>query len=144
MPLLPAVLASLPVRRHFRILSLASFFRGRTSLGFDQLLGRFAFRGRLLIGRRPANGAQQGRWFPVLVGGLGVTVLLLPPWTYVGARCRHDLSRLSDFLEQSRFGEARKLAQNLAALDADQKLKGHSLPQVMAELDRLVRELEAH
>jgi tetratricopeptide (TPR) repeat protein len=138
-PLLPAVRANLLSALLSHPL-IGVVLRAAPALGLTSSAALLAV---VLIGRRPANGAQQGRWFPVLVGGLGVTVLLLPPWTYVGARCRHDLSRLSDFLEQSRFGEARKLAQNLAALDADQKLKGRPLPQVTAEIERLVRELEA-
>jgi tetratricopeptide (TPR) repeat protein len=77
------------------------------------------------------------------LAGVGCLVLLLPPATYVGARCRHDVARLGEFLEQARFGEAKTLATNLVALDPGREWNGRRLPQVTADIDRIVSGLES-
>jgi tetratricopeptide (TPR) repeat protein len=77
-----------------------------------------------------------------LLGSAGVAALF-PPATYLDARCRHDLVRLGEYLEQSRLGEARTLAQGLVTLDAGRTFNGRPLPEVALALDQAVKELEA-
>ncbi len=98
----------------------------------------------VLIGGRRAEGHRGGWGHAAAIGALGTVVLLLPPAIYVRARCQHDLTRLGQFLEQSRFGEARTLVHGLLALDADKEWNGHPLPKVAANIDRIVRALESH
>lgn len=75
--------------------------------------------------------------------GLGVVILLLPPAIHVRARCRHDVARLGELLEQQRFGEARTLARRLLLLDAGRTWNERPLPQVAEEIDRAVAVLES-
>ena len=79
----------------------------------------------------------------VALGVLGLAALFLLPATYIQARGRHDLVRLTDLLEQSRLGEARALLGRLLALQPSAELEGHPLREVAAELERMVRELES-
>lgn len=90
--------------------------------------------------RRDGRGSPVG---VVALGALALAALFLLPATYIEARCRHDLGRLTDLLEQSRLGEARELLRGLVALQPSAELKGHPLPEVAAELERMVHELES-
>ncbi len=78
----------------------------------------------------------------LLVGG-GIAVLLLLPATYVDARCRHDVVRLGELLEQSRLGEARALVGRLLALNSQRQCQGRPLPQIAADLEQFTAGIEA-
>lgn len=78
-----------------------------------------------------------------MVVGLALLALFVVPWTYVSARCKHDVTRLGELLEQTRLGEARELVHQILALESSGSWNGHPLPQVAVDLDRTVRELEA-
>ena len=65
------------------------------------------------------------------------------PSIYVGERCRRDAARLGEFLEQSRYGEARGLLHGLLALDGRREWNGVPLPRVAEDVDRIVRALES-
>ncbi len=86
--------------------------------------------------------AQYPRGSSAVMLALAVAVLLIPPTTYVGARCRHDLQRLGECLEQKRYGEAHLLAYGLLVLDATQKCNGGPMHAVAAGLGRTVDQLE--
>jgi hypothetical protein len=93
--------------------------------------------------QRPSGVPRVGWRNGLALGALGVSALLLPPATHVGARCRHDLARLGEFLEQSRFGEARGVVRGLLVLDADRTWNGRPLPEVAENIERVVGELES-
>lgn len=90
-------------------------------------------------------GLQQrvDRFNAIALASVGMVVLFLVPWTYVGARCRHDVAKLNEYREQSRFGEANVLAHGLLVLDAGLKSRGRPMPEVSADMGRIVRDLEA-
>jgi tetratricopeptide (TPR) repeat protein len=111
----------------------------RASLSFNLALSA-ALVVLVLIDSQRANGDRPACYSGIV---LGLVVLVLPPATYANARCRHDITRLGEFLEQSRFGEARTLARGLLVLDASRIWNGHSLPTVAESLDRVVRDLES-
>ncbi len=98
----------------------------------------------VLIGvQRPAAGLRI-EWKPALaLGLLGITALALPPTTYVGARCRHDVARLGEFIEQSRFGEAQMIVRGLLVLDARRTLHGQPLSEVAEKIEQIVEQLES-
>ena len=73
---------------------------------------------------------------------LGAAALVIPPATFVDARCRHDLALLGELVDQSRVGEARALAGGLAALDPGKEWRGHPVSEVAADLDRAAGDLE--
>jgi hypothetical protein len=96
-----------------------------------------------LAGFRPSSVPRVG-WRPAFaLGLLGAVALVLPPATYVGARCRHDAAKLGELLEQSRFGEARVLVRGLLVLDPGRTWNGHPLPEVAERIERVVAELES-
>jgi tetratricopeptide (TPR) repeat protein len=76
------------------------------------------------------------------LGGLALLALLLAPWIFVSARCRHDAARLAELVDQSRFGEGRTLAYGLVLLDPQRDWRGRPLRQTALQLDRKVTELE--
>ena len=75
--------------------------------------------------------------------GGGIALLLVLPWSYVDARCRHDVARLGEFLEQSRLGDARALVGRLLALSPQRECQGRTLSQIAAHLEQLTAEVEA-
>lgn len=89
-----------------------------------------------------ARRGPDGERFPLAAALVAGVVLLVPPATYAGARCRHDVGQLGEYLGQSRFGEARALARGLLVLDAGRQVQGHPLPEVAADVERVMRELE--
>jgi tetratricopeptide (TPR) repeat protein len=91
------------------------------------------------VGGRPAPSRTGG----AVALGLGLVASVLLPALYVGQRCQHDVARLGELLDQSRFGEARALAGALTLLDAGREWNGRPLPRVAEDLDRLLRALEA-
>lgn len=72
---------------------------------------------------------------------VALVVMLLVPWTYTQARCRHDAEALGELLGQLRFGEARVLAHKLIALDPSREFNGQPLRQTVEQLDAAVRQL---
>lgn len=83
-------------------------------------------------------------WKPVAaLGVLGLAALTFPPATYVSARCRHDLAKFGELLGQSRVGEAHALADGLLVLDPALQWNGQPLPEVAAQIEQVVQELEA-
>jgi hypothetical protein len=97
----------------------------------------------VLAGTRHRSGAGRSGWRQAAAfGAVGAVALLVPPATYVEARCRHDLTRLGEFVEQSRVGEARDLARELAALDPTRTWNDRPLPEVAGTLDRAAADLE--
>jgi hypothetical protein len=97
----------------------------------------------IVLSGKPHNGNGQNDWrFRTAVIGLSITVLVLAPALYVRARCRHDVGRLGELLEQSRFGEAHTLAQALLVLDAGGQCNGQALPELAARIDRAMGEIE--
>lgn len=114
----------------------------RAALALALVAGGVLIAAVLTAARRPP--ADRIAWCRLLLpGAAGLVALLLPPITYADARCRHDLVRLAELLDQSRLGEARALAHGLAALDAGRTLNGRPVPEVVATLDRTVEGLEA-
>jgi tetratricopeptide (TPR) repeat protein len=77
------------------------------------------------------------------VTGVGLALLLVLSMTYTTARCRQETARLGNLLDQSRFGEARTMAYRLLLLDPGARVRGHSLPEVMIELNQIVQDLES-
>jgi tetratricopeptide (TPR) repeat protein len=75
--------------------------------------------------------------------GFGLVCLVVPPWLYVAARCRHDVAEVGNLLDQSRLGEARTLAHRVVALDPLASWNEQPLARLAADLDRRVAELEA-
>jgi hypothetical protein len=125
-PSILSVLLSYPV--------LGLVIRAAAALGVTLSLGLVW---SVLVGARSMRGVSY------LASGLSMVVLLLPPWVYVSARCRHDIARLGDYSEQKRFGEAQILVRGLLVLDAHQQWRGFAMPIVAADLERSVRMLEA-
>jgi hypothetical protein len=113
----------------------------RALLAFNLVLSAALVVVVLTDGRRTNDGGTRRYSATALV--LGLVVLVLPPATYASARCRHDIGRLGEFLEQSRFGEARALARGLLVLDAGRTWNGHPLPVVAESIGRVVRDLES-
>jgi tetratricopeptide (TPR) repeat protein len=72
----------------------------------------------------------------------GVVVLILVPSLYVSARCRSDAGRLIGLVEQSRYGDAHSLVQNILALDPTAKWEGRSLRAAADTIEEAIRELE--
>lgn len=75
--------------------------------------------------------------------GLAAVVLFVPPWVYAAARQRHVAAELGQLVDQERLGEARTLARRLAAFDPLAEVRDTRIDQVVRELDRRVRALEA-
>lgn len=97
-----------------------------------------------LVGFRRPSPAPHVGWRPALaLGALGVAALMLAPATYVGARCRHDTAKLGELLEQSRYGEARVVVRGLLVLDPGRTWNGRPLPEVAAQIEQVVTDLEA-
>ncbi len=97
----------------------------------------------IVLSGKPHNGNGQNDWrFRTAVIGLSITVLVLAPALYVRARCRHDVGRLGELLEQARFGEAHALTQALLVLDAGGQCNGQALPELAARIDRAMGEIE--
>jgi len=89
---------------------------------------------------RLTGGGRVGRLaVPV---ALGAATLVVPPATFVDARCRHDLARLGEWVGQSRVGEARAVAQGLVVLAPGLGWNGRPVGEVAADLDRVVARLE--
>lgn len=88
-------------------------------------------------------GELPGRRSVALYAAIGAVALLVPPVTYIDARCRHDLVRLGEFLDQARVGEARALARGVLVLDAGRAWNGRPLSEGAEELDRAVIALES-
>lgn len=139
-------LACLPmlglIRATLLPLILASTYHGllvRACFSFA-LIHAFVLIVRELISPRPIVNPS-GRERAILIT-LGLVFLFLPPFLFVGARTRHHLARLDDFLEQARYGEAHLLAHQLVLLDAPRDWKGQSLRQWALGLAHLVEELE--
>jgi Flp pilus assembly protein TadD len=97
----------------------------------------------VVIGRPRFDARRDSRRKLIALTTVGTFVLLLPPYTYVGARCRNDLARLGEFLEQSRLGEGRALATRLVEFDPAREWDGHPLAKVAADLERIVAELQS-
>ncbi|MBN9120051.1 MAG: tetratricopeptide repeat protein [Planctomycetes bacterium] len=97
--------------------------------------------------RAGGHGRPGGTWpgwrRAAVFGALGTAALLVPPATYTDARCRHDLGRLGEYLEQSRVGEARALAHGLIVLDGGLTFHGRPLSEVAGALNRAAASLEA-
>jgi tetratricopeptide (TPR) repeat protein len=74
---------------------------------------------------------------------LGLVILILPPWAYTYSRCRHDVSQVEEWLQQSRYGEAQPLVHRVLLLNPQAELSGQSLTRVAGDLNRTVRLLEA-
>lgn len=102
------------------------------ALGFSAALAVLVLRGQ----RNPAR-------IPLALATVAALLAVVLPGTYVGARCRHDIATLEEYLTQSRFGEARGLARGLLTLDTGRNMAGRPLADVAADIDRLVGELEA-
>lgn len=115
-----------------------SAVRAAPALGLA--LGGALLAGVLLRGRGTTGGRRTGA---AAVAGLGVAALLLVPWVYAAARCRHDLARLEDLLRHSRVGEAHALATGLLVLDPGQTFGGRPLSELAAGLAREVAALES-
>ncbi|MCI0459849.1 MAG: tetratricopeptide repeat protein [Gemmataceae bacterium] len=120
--------------------SLGAVGRALPALGLTLSVALLA---AVLKGDRRAPNQRTGWGYRSAVAGLGLAVLLGLPSLYVSARCRHDVGRLGQLLDQSRFGEARTLVHGLLALGAEGEWQGHPLPAVAAEVDRMVGVLES-
>jgi Flp pilus assembly protein TadD len=71
----------------------------------------------------------------------GLAALILPV-IYVNARCRHDLSRFGEYLEQSRFGEAGRLGKGILAVCPEVHWQGQPLAKAAVNLNNVLRNLE--
>lgn len=78
--------------------------------------------------------------WPAFAVALLACVLL--PATHVAARVRHDVAQLGELLDQSRFGEARTLSQQLLTLSASATWQGRPVSQVASDLEKMVANLE--
>ena len=80
---------------------------------------------------------------------VGVTILvtlllaMIVPVIYLQARCHHGARMLTEFLEQSRFGEAQSLVRVLHRLSPSLQWRDRSLKSISREIDRYVRDLES-
>ncbi len=83
------------------------------------------------------------RGHALAAAAVGVIVLTLVPAVYVGARCRHDMTRLGEYLGQSRFGEAREIVHALVMIEPNGEWNGRPLVQVREDVDGVVKDLEA-
>ena len=94
-------------------------------------------------GADSAGARSTGASHQPMIGSLALAALLafVLPWTYTTARCQHDVGKLGELLQQSRFGEARKVAHTLVLLDARRTWNGYPLPQVAADIDRAIEQL---
>jgi tetratricopeptide (TPR) repeat protein len=61
----------------------------------------------------------------------------------VGARLRHDLGRLGEYVEQTRIGEARLLIRGMLMLGSQEPWNGLPLPHVARQIEQAASELEA-
>lgn len=116
-----------------------------TALRAIPVLGPTLAAGLVIAVRTPAVRAdrQPLNWRRLAgTSALGLAVLLIAPWTYVSARCGHDLARLEEYLEHQRLGEARMLAHRLIPLDPQATCRGQSLSLVVNNLDQIVQQLE--
>jgi hypothetical protein len=86
-----------------------------------------------------AAGARQ--WLALGVVALAACIVL--PAVFVGARCRHDASKLEELIDQQRIGEAHALAEKLARLDPWRTVRDHHLANVEAILQQEVTRLES-
>lgn len=115
----------------------------RLAVGIGYVLAVAVAAGQLRHSRDEPGGAPVGR-FPANLAVLGLVVVAIVPATYTTARCRHDARQLGGYLDQSRFGEAQTLAHRLVRLGCQREVVGRPLPEVAAEVDRIVGELESH
>ena len=79
----------------------------------------------------------------MLTAAVGFVILVLVPAVYVGARCRHDATRLGSYLGQYRFGEARDIVHALVMLEPNGELNGRPLTAVRDDVDGVVADLES-
>jgi tetratricopeptide (TPR) repeat protein len=86
---------------------------------------------------------QESRKDTAAMTAVGMALLCLAPATFVGARTRHDIERLGEYLGQSRFGEAQELINGLLVLDAQRQWNGQPLLKVAASIEQVVAELES-
>ena len=82
--------------------------------------------------------ARQGE---LAIAAVAALVLIVAPASYVNGRCRHDLGRLSEYVQQSRVGDAGALIRRLLVLDPTQQFNGHPLPGVAADIEKAVAQL---
>lgn len=78
-----------------------------------------------------------------LTAAVGLVILILVPAVYVGARCRHDMTRLQGYLGQYRFGEARDIVHSLLMLDPRGEFNGRPLTAVRDNVGSVVADLES-
>jgi hypothetical protein len=79
----------------------------------------------------------------MLTAAVGLVILILIPAVYVGARCRHDATRLGSYLGQYRFGEARDIVHALVMLEPNGEFNGRPLTAVRDNVDSVVADLES-
>jgi Tetratricopeptide repeat len=113
----------------------------RSACAFGFVLS-LAIAGAMLFGIRRMTVASNRQGDLRAIVPVGFVVLVLLPWTYVDARCRHDLKQMGDYLGQSRLGEARALARDLLVLNAGLRWRDRPLREIAADLDRDVHKLE--
>jgi len=73
---------------------------------------------------------------------LAISTAFAIPFSYEAARSKSDIARLERLLEQSRFGEANRLAHQLAQSTPDRLLYGKTLRQLAKETEETVKQLE--
>ena len=90
-----------------------------------------------------AGRPQLGLNSTVAMGSLAAALLVLVPATYVGARCRHDLGKLTELLEQGRISESRMQAWRLLALDGRLVWRQRPLFEAAFDLEQAVAALRS-
>jgi hypothetical protein len=93
--------------------------------------------------RRSEQTRPARRGEAMLTAAVGLVILILVPAVYVGARCRHDATRLGSYLGQYRFGEARDIIHAILMLDPRREFNGQPLTAVRDNVDGVVADLES-
>jgi tetratricopeptide (TPR) repeat protein len=112
--------------------------RALTALAFA-LPATIAIAASLGASAERSRGVRQTALFVML----GLIALLAAPMFYLQARTRHDRTRLADYLDQGRVGDARGLAHAMLALDTQTDWHGQPLAKLAAALDEHAMQLEA-
>lgn len=101
-----------------------------------------------LVGLVPGHLRRQRRTATELLAAqqqtlavVGCGVLMVVPWVYVQARCRHDIDQVVQMLEQSRIGEAYELSSRVLSLMPDAQLNGRGLSELNRDLAAVVEQL---
>jgi tetratricopeptide (TPR) repeat protein len=151
-------LASLTLRhanvRNFRLLGGLLFVASMLLIAVAMTGQGFAWRiaiavstltGAALVFAKRFNRLLREKFLAELDMRTALLIVIVFPaaaFTYESARCRQDLFRLADLLEQSRLGDAQAIAHRLLILQPLAELRGKPVTQLGAEINSVTSELE--